>query len=272
MGNIVTTLKRFLANKNTVTILGVLLGLVVLFIGYNYRVSTAVEMVTVPYAKRAITATQPITTDAVGTTEILKSTLDNSKNMVSQIGDVLNSVSPYCVATFTSVPQGAFFYKEQVKVCSDMPNDAFRNMPDNYKPAYITVDMLSTYGNSMFPGDYIDIYARMEINGLLMYAPFITKLQILDVRDSNGRSVFSASNSNSTPALLLFAVPEDDMYLLLSKATLLTDKVVELIPVPGNASYTSEKGETRVTSEFIRDQIESKTFDDPSAEVDNTTE
>ena len=30
MGNIVTTIKRFLSNKNTITILGVLLGIVVL--------------------------------------------------------------------------------------------------------------------------------------------------------------------------------------------------------------------------------------------------
>ena len=49
MGNIVTTIKRFLSNKNTVTIIGVLLGLIVLYVGYNYRVKTAVSTINVPF-------------------------------------------------------------------------------------------------------------------------------------------------------------------------------------------------------------------------------
>ena len=52
MGNIITTFKRFLSNKNTVTIIGVLLGLIVLYIGYNYRIKTAVSTISVPVAKK----------------------------------------------------------------------------------------------------------------------------------------------------------------------------------------------------------------------------
>ena len=63
MGNIVTTIKRFLSNKNTITILGVLLGIVVLYIGYNYRVDQAISTVNVPVAKQTITATSEITQD-----------------------------------------------------------------------------------------------------------------------------------------------------------------------------------------------------------------
>ena len=40
-----------LGNKNTVTILGVLVGIAVILIGYNYRVNNAVKPVEVPYAK-----------------------------------------------------------------------------------------------------------------------------------------------------------------------------------------------------------------------------
>ena len=52
MGNIVTTFKRFLSNKNTVTIIGVMLGIVVLYVGYNYRVNHAIETVSIHYAKQ----------------------------------------------------------------------------------------------------------------------------------------------------------------------------------------------------------------------------
>ena len=35
MGNIMISIKRFLGNKNTVTILGVIVGIVVLYFGYS---------------------------------------------------------------------------------------------------------------------------------------------------------------------------------------------------------------------------------------------
>ena len=267
MGNIVTTIKRFLSNKNTVTIIGVILGLVVLFIGYNYRVSHAVETIKIPYAKQTITATTKITSDMVGTMEVLRTTVSNSSTLISNMNQVLNTANQYCVSETTNVPKGGFFYTEQVKPCNQIGRNVLSNMPDGYKAISIPVDIQSTYGNSMFPNDYIDIYAKMEIGDLLMYGSFITKLPILDVRDSNGRSVFYGNTSNGTPALLLFAVPED-MYLLLSKAVLLGDRVVELIPVPGNASYTSEVGEARVTSEYIRDEIERHTQDIPDSIIE----
>ena len=37
MGNLVATLKRFISNKNTVTILAVLAGIIILWYFYNYR-------------------------------------------------------------------------------------------------------------------------------------------------------------------------------------------------------------------------------------------
>ena len=45
------SIKRFLGNKNTVTILGVIIGIVVLYFGYNIRVKQAVEPQQIPYAK-----------------------------------------------------------------------------------------------------------------------------------------------------------------------------------------------------------------------------
>ena len=39
MGNIMISIKRFLGNKNTVTILGVIIGIAVLYFGYNIRVN-----------------------------------------------------------------------------------------------------------------------------------------------------------------------------------------------------------------------------------------
>lgn len=270
MGNILTTIRRFFSNKNTVTIIGVLLGIVVLYVGYNYRVNNAIDTVSVPYAKQTIASTTQITQDMIGTTEVLKSLVTNNKTLISAVSQVVNPTTPVCVQVGTSIPQGGFFYQEQVAACNSISNNAIKNMPDKYKAVALSVDLQKTYGNSMLPGNFIDLYVKMTSDeGKLMYGEFITKLPILDVRDSNAKSLFYGNSSNGTPALLLFAVPED-LYLLLSKAIYLGNSKVELVPVPGNASYTSEAGETKVRSEYIRDQILKYTQDIPDAVIKDT--
>ena len=73
MGNVVTTVKRFLSNKNTVTILGVLLAILVLYIGYNYRVKQATTPVTVPVAKEELSSRTLITDDMIEYREVSSS-------------------------------------------------------------------------------------------------------------------------------------------------------------------------------------------------------
>lgn len=277
MGNIVTTIKRFLSNKNTVTIIGVILGLVVLYVGYNYRVNTAVETVTVPYAKKTIGATKEITADLVGTMEILKSTVKQSKTLIQNYGSVVNTAESYCVAERAGVPEGGFFYNNQIKRCKEINRRVFDDMPDGYKAVSLSVNIKTTYGNSMYPGDYIDIWVKSKSqDNKLIYGELITKLPILDVRDNNGNSLYYGSSSTTnTPSVLLFAVPNydtngDNLYLLLSKATMLT--TLELVPVPGNASYSSEVGETRVTSQYLKNFIEQQTVHIPDSAVPDVQE
>ena len=65
MGGIKNTFSKFLTNKTTVTILGVILGLGVLVGFYTYRVKNQVNPVKVPVAKREILATEEITKDDI---------------------------------------------------------------------------------------------------------------------------------------------------------------------------------------------------------------
>lgn len=272
MGNIVTTIKRFLGNKNTVTIIGVLLGLIVLYVGYNYRVKTAVSTLSVPVAKKTISSRTTITSDMFTQTEILASMVSGKNNTIIRSNNNLVSASdPFCVAIGTSIPAGGFFHTEQVVRCSSVVGHTLKNMPDGYSPVSLPVDLHKTYGNSMHPGDYIDLYAKMtSSDGKLIYAQLVSKLPIMDVVDNKGVGVFSTATIG-TPAELLFACPnyQDgyNLYLLLSKAILLGESKVELIPVPGNATYTSTPGETRVTSQYIMDLILSYTQDIPDESV-----
>lgn len=264
MGNIGATFKRFLSNKNTVTILGVLAGLAVLIVGYNWRVNHAVETINIPYAKKTITATGAIAADNIGFVKVLNETVKNNKNIITDRNSLISANTNYCVTYGTSVPEGAFFYREQVVNCQTMPNDPFKNMPDGYKPVELSVDIHSTYGNSMYPGDYIDLYVKMESSdNKVIFGKFISKIQIADVRDSRGNSVFLTSTA-SEPSSLLFTVKEE-YFLLLRKA--IYSKKVELVPVPGNASYTSNPGDMAVESEYLRQQILNYTSDIPDEVV-----
>lgn len=268
MGNIVTTIKRFISNKNTITILGVLLGIVVLYIGYNYRVDQAIDTVMVPYARQTITATSEITQEMINTTEVLRKFVSSNDNLIQQTSQLVSTTTPMCVTYGTSVPEGSFFYSEQVVTCNSMPNSILDDMPDGYTTFSMSVNIHTTYGNSMYPGDYIDLYVRMNgTDNRIIFGKLIESIEIRDVRDNQGVSVFLTSESK-TPAELLFAVP-DDLFWLLNVATEINS--LELIPVPRNASYTSNPGETSVSSEYLKNLIRTYAQEIPDQPIYGTT-
>ena len=87
MGNLVATLKRFIQNKNTVTILAVLAGIIILWYFYNYRVNQAVTTVEIPYAIDQIDTRKKIETDNLKTREITRAALKDN-DLVESIADL----------------------------------------------------------------------------------------------------------------------------------------------------------------------------------------
>jgi hypothetical protein len=66
----VNAIKRFFQNKNTVTVIGVVVAIAVLYIGYNWRVQSAINPVLVPYATQDIKGGTQITSEMIGTIEV----------------------------------------------------------------------------------------------------------------------------------------------------------------------------------------------------------
>lgn len=268
MGNIVTTIKRFLGNKNTVTIIGVILGIIVLYIGYNYRVKQATTPVTVPYAKQEISSRTLITSEMIGYMEVSSSVVNSSTNLITSAGELIN----HYVAFGTTIPANSMFYKSQVLTSDEMPDSAFADIPDGFTIFSLSVDQHTTYGNSIYPGNYIDLYFKgVDETEKIMFGKLIESIEVLAVKDSNGNHVFETTVETRTPAELLFAVP-DDMYLLLMKAGYITGSSIEIIPVPRNASYSAHPGETIVSSDVIRDFILSKSATIPQNTTTNTNQ
>ena len=253
MNNLSSSLKKFLGNKNTVTILGVVLCVVVLWLGYNFRINQKVSLTRVPYANQTIQPRTKITVDMISYMNVPASFLVGS--YYRNGNDIAGKYSNYN----TMIAQGSLFYTDLVIDEKNLPNSSFVNVKDGYTVINYKVNMDTTYANSMMPKDYINIYFKgTNDDGTIMFGKFISNVEILDVKDSSGQHVFDNTDEARTPAYMLFALPED-MHLLFRKAIYLASQYsVDLILVP-NTQELTDKDSVMVCSEDIQKFINDKT-------------
>lgn len=248
MSNILTPFKKFFKNKNTVTIMCIFLGVLTLVIGYNYRVSIATDLVSVPYALKEIPKKTQITKDMLGHVKVPASLISAADNIITSDQELINYYSSYS----TSIPAKSLFYKEVILEEQEMPDYAFMSMQDGYTVYSLKVNNNSTYSNRLRPGDYIDLYMQAKDNGKVIMGLLVKSIRIKAVKDSGGNSLLENTISGGTPAAMLFEV-EDSLFDLLKKSEYVSD--VEIIPVPRNANYTKEEGATMVSSSELTSYI-----------------
>lgn len=251
MGGKKNIFARFLTNKTTVTLVGIVAGLAVLVGFYLYRVSTDVKPTKVPVAKETISATGEITKDDIEYVKISKKALKKMDIYTS----VTDLVGKY-VTTGTSISKGSFFYKTQVVEKKELPNAIFDEIPEGYTIYQLSVNENSTYGNSIYPGDVIDLFLKATDQGRLVYNEFISNIEVLAVRDSSGQNVFDVT-SGRKPAYLLFAV-QTEMYRYLKLAESISGMKIE--PVPSNNMYQAEIGSTNYASDELKQLIENESM------------
>lgn len=251
MSGLINTIKKFVTNKNTVTILGVLAGVIVLWYFYNMRVEDAINPQRVPYALKELGASDPITSEDIGYMEVNSDFLKTA-DVITNVNQLIGRF----VDAGTSIPEGGLFYQSQVVDEAELPDSIFDEIPDGFTIFQLGVNNTTTYANSIYPGNRIDLYLRASEDGKVIYGKFIESIEVLAVRDSSGKNVFS-STSKGTPSLLLFAVP-DDYYDLLRKAEFISG--VTIYPVPRNRVYTEEAGETQFSSQQLIDFINARSI------------
>ena len=280
MNNLKASMKKFLGNKNTVTILGIILCLVILFVGYNYQINKKTELVAIPVAKETIQPRTYITDDMIEIRNVPIELLKTS-NYYTTSKNIVGKYSNYN----TMIAKGSLFYTDLVVDEKNLPDSAFKDVPEGYTVINYPVTIASTYANSMAPGSYINIYYKsLNDDGEVMFGKFISNVEVLDVKDSAGRHVFENSEEARTPAYMLFAVPEET-HLLLRKALYLDDYDVELLLIPNTETITKDDT-VRVSSSQIEKFINSKTVfvsvddlpqisdrvqEDTSTDTNNTT-
>ena len=250
MGSVVGTLKRFLGNKNTVTILAVLAGVIILWAFYNYRVEQAITTIKIPYAVEAIDAGKKIENDNIDFKEITSSTTKNSDIVIS-----MADLDGMYICTGTSVPKDGFFYKSQLCQKEQIKNSIYEGMAaDGYTTYNLEVNNRTTFANTIMPGDYIDLYVETkDDSGKSLFGPLIESIEVRGVYDSSGRDVYWDSSAGNA-AFLIFVVP-NDYHQLLNVARM---NNINITPVPRSASYSLNPAETHIGSEELKSFIMSK--------------
>ena len=156
MNNFVMGLKRFITNKNVVTVIGVLLVLAILFWGYTSSIKKETNPVNVPIAAKKINPKTQITSEDVTYAQV-------ANRMVGQ--GVLRS-SALIVGKYTNlnvtIPKGSMFYSEWIVDAEELPGNWIEQL--DYESGelgyYMDVNVENTLGNNVLPNTYIDIYMK----------------------------------------------------------------------------------------------------------------
>ena len=253
MNAILVKFQRILKNKNTVTIIGVLIAIGILYWGYNKQISSQVNPIrNIPVATETIQPRTKITSDMISYVDVAPVVL--SDNVLRHANDVLGKYSNYN----TVIPQGSMFYTNTLVDESELPDSAFTQVADGEVVYNFPVNMESTYGNSIFPGNSIDIYMKATNDaGQIMVGKLVENVKVLAVKDSSGKHVFENSDEARTPSTIIFGV-SPEINILLRKASYMSDQEVELFPVP-HGGTTKEEGTTQVSTEYLKDFINANT-------------
>jgi len=231
----------------------VVLCVVILYIGYNYRINQKVELTRVPYANQTIQPKTEVTSDMISYMEVPTSFLVGS--YYSSSDSIIGKYSNYN----TMIAEGSIFYKDLLVDSKYLPDEIFYDIEEGHTVVNYKVNMDSTYANSMMPGNVIRIYFKAyNDDDMIMFGEFFDNIEILSVKDSSGRNVFDNTDEDRTPAYMMFSLPEED-HILFRKATYLSSQYgVELILVPSSV-VLEEDADVILSSDEIKEFIEDKT-------------
>jgi len=243
-------LTKFLKNKNTVTILGVLVCLVILYAGYTMRINQKTALVTVYYAKQTIQPKTLITEDMVAKNEVPESFIKGT--YYKNYNDIVGKYSNYN----TMISEGSLFYSDLLVEEENLPDAIFYDVNEGERVVSFPVNTVTTYGNSIMPGNIVDIYVKLiNDQGKLVYGEMYENIEVLGVKDGAGKNVFESTEEERQPAYLYFSLPEAK-YLLFSSMTYLEDYLgkndIEIVIVPNTATFDAEDPTaTEVTSDYL---------------------
>ena len=256
----ISKIKKITKSKSFVTATCAVLAVLVLIVGYNLRIRNATQPVRVPVATRRLTARHLITEEDIRYVEIPSGALSGDYYPRAEyvIGDYVNYD--------TTIQEGSLFYVGSVVSRDELPDEALLNVPEGETLYYLTVNMLTSFTNSILPGRYIDIYISTESDEKALVGKLLENVKVLQVKTSDGRNVFDDSEDSRVPYVIMFSLPEDQHLLMRDINAINSYSIssgssgfsrIEIIPVPTKAYYKDGDKEIQstVSSDYLKDYI-----------------
>lgn len=244
------SITRFFKNKNTITILGIIAIVAMLWGVYTYQINKQVKPKSVPVAAVTIQPKTKITADMITYVEVPEAYI--SVNAVTDDSNILDMYSNYN----TVIPAGSMFYSEALTTEKALPNYLLTQLKEgeyliNYNLK--SSDVSSAWG--IMPGDKIDLYMRVTSDeGSIMLGKFLENVEVLDVIDSEGNSTYDVSDGSRRADKLVFAAQED-IFLLLLRSNYLD---IELFPVQHGAWIDDSDSTITLTTQELIDYIKAR--------------
>lgn len=244
------SITRFLKNKNTVTAIGIIVIVALLWFVYTYQINKTVKPKSVPVANTTIQPKTKITADMITFVDVPEAYI--SENAVTSDDQIINMYSNYN----TIIPKGSMFYSETLTTEKALPNYLLTRLKEG--EFLLTYDLnsssvLTNFG--IMPGDKIDFYMRVTSDeGSVMLGKFLENVEIIDVLDGSGNSAYDVSDGSRQPSKLVFAVQED-LFLLLLRSNYLN---IELFPVQHGTWINDAESSIKLTTQELIDYIKSR--------------
>jgi Flp pilus assembly protein CpaB len=249
-GDFMNSIKRFFKNKNTVTVLGIIVIVAMLWGVYTYQINKQVKPISVPVAAKTIDPKTKITAEMITYVEVPSAYI--SENAITDDQKILSMYSNYN----TVIPAGSMFYEESLTTEKALPNYLLKHLKEGeflLSFDLSSIDSSSAWG--IMPGDKIDLYMRVVSDeGSVMLGKFLENVEILDVLDQDGRSTYDVSDGSREANKLVFAVQED-IFLMLMRANYLD---VEFMPIPHGAWINDKDSSITMTTQELIDYIKAR--------------
>lgn len=240
---------RFFKNKNTVTVLGLLILVVMIWGVYYYQLQKQVKPTSVPVAAKTIQPRTKITADMITYIDVPESYI--SENAITNEKELLEMYSHYN----TLIPEGSMFYSEALTTEEAMPNYILSLLKEG--EIAITFDPEDEYmGFGIMPKDKIDLYMRVTTEeGSVMFGKLVENVEVLQVLDNDNLPVYEVNDGTRSPEKLIFGLQED-MFLLLYRSQFID---VDLIPVQHGKWKDDTNAQIQLTTQELIDYIKART-------------
>lgn len=243
------SVKRFFKNKNTVTILGVIFILGILWYAYYYQVQKQVKPVSVPVAAVTIQPRTQITAEMITYIDVPEAYITD--NVIRSENELISYYSHYN----TLIPAGSMFYKETITTAEAMPNYLLSLLKEGEIGVSYNLDALEGVRPAIMPGEKLDLYMSVTTEeGKVMFGKLIENVEVLSVVDSEGYNVYEVSDGSRTPAYLNFGLQED-IFLLVMRAQLLG---IRLVPFQHGTWKDDENAQIMLTTQELIDYINAR--------------